>query len=93
MVAGRRGTATHIDAKIAAQLVPRGWTEQELREAVDAAPIGTAVDYTSGAPQPATVYGARVGGYLIVNDATWRVVPISDKTDPNWIPDDRIEWA
>jgi filamentous hemagglutinin len=28
----------------------------------------------------------------VVNDKTGNVVQVSDKNDPNWVPDDRIKW-
>ena len=92
MSSGQRGTPFHIDDKIAAQLSARGWTKQEVRDAVDAPPIGTSTDHTRGRAEPATVYGSKYGGYVIVNDMTRHVVQVSDKTDPGWIPDSRIEW-
>lgn len=92
MSARRRGAAVHIDAKIAAQLVARGWTEQEIRQAVEARPIGTSIDHTDGRAEPATVYGSRTGGYVVVNDLTMRVIQVSDKNDPGWMPDSRIDW-
>jgi hypothetical protein len=81
-----------IDDKIAAQLAARGWTVEQINEATDSAPIGTSMDSTGGNPEPATVYGSRTGGYLVVNDRTGRVIQISDKNDLGWIADGRIEW-
>ena len=40
--------------------------------------------------EPATVYGDKNKGHVIVNDETKEVVQVSDKED--WIPDDRIKW-
>ena len=79
----------HIDDKISAQLAIRGWTEQELREAVSRPPIGTSTDNTEGRADLATVYGSKSGGYVVVNDRTRRVIQISDRTDAAWIPDSR----
>jgi hypothetical protein len=82
----------YIGDKIIVQLVIRGWTEQEIRVAVSRAPIGHSVDNTGGRSDPATVYGSRFGGYIVVNNITSHVVQISDKTDPGWVPDSRIDW-
>jgi len=90
---GPRATVVQIDDKIAAQLAARGWTEQEIRDAVDAPPIGTSTDNTKRRPEPAAVYGSKDHGYVIVNEITRQVVQISDKTDPGWIPDSRIQWT
>lgn len=89
---GPRGAAVYIDRKIAAQLTARGWTEQELRAAIDQGAIGQSIDQTGGRNDPASVYGSKQGGYVVVNDRTGRVVQISDRTDPGWIADSRIEW-
>lgn len=89
---GPRAAAVHVDRKIAAQLTVRGWTEHQIRAAVDRGPIGRSIDHTEGRSDPAAVYGSRQGGYVVVNDRTGRVVQISDRTDPGWIPDSRIEW-
>ena len=89
---GPRGAAIHIDRKIAAQLAARGWTEHELRATVDRGAVGRSIDHTSGRSDPASVYGSKQRGYVVVNDRTGRDVQISDRTDPGWLPDSRIEW-
>jgi filamentous hemagglutinin len=90
--ARQRSAPFYIDDKIAAQLAARGWTEEEVRHAIAAPPIGTSTDHTGGNAEPATVYGARDSGYVVVNDRTRRVIQISDKTDPGWMADNRIDW-
>jgi hypothetical protein len=82
------GAPLHIDDKIVTQLVVRGWTEQDIRNAA----AGTSTDNTNGRAEPATVYGSRTGGYVVVNDIANRVVQISYRTDPGWLPDSRITW-
>jgi filamentous hemagglutinin len=89
---GPRGAAVHINRKIAAHLTVRGWTEHEIRAAVDRGSIGRSIDHAEGESNPATVYGSKQGGYVVINDRTGRVVQISDRTDPGWLPDSRIEW-
>jgi len=88
---GPRGAGIHIDRKIAAQLNARGWTEHEIRAAVDRGPIGRSIDHTGSRTDSATVYGSKQGGYVVVNDRTGRVVQISDRNDAGWIPDSRIK--
>jgi hypothetical protein len=80
-----------IGDKIKEQLGGRGWTEEEVRELTEGEPSGTSTDNTGGQSTPATVYGPR-DGHVVINNETGEVVQISDKNDPNWIPDDRIEW-
>lgn len=79
-----------IDDKIAAQMAKRGWTEEEMLNLQRTKPTGTSVDLTNGGGS-ATVYGDKQG-YMVVNDRTGRVVQISDKTDPGFIPDKNIKW-
>ncbi|MBN3851328.1 hypothetical protein G3N58_31580 [Paraburkholderia sp. Ac-20342] len=88
-----------IDNKIGAQLPERGWTTQDNQNAINDGPTGTAFDQRSTSKTPvglpgndtATVYGSK-DGYVVVNDRTGEVVQVSDKTDPGWIVDSRIQW-
>ncbi|MDR0780001.1 MAG: hypothetical protein LBF16_04810, partial [Pseudomonadales bacterium] len=88
-----------IDRKIADQLDSRGWTKQEIQAAVEKEPAGTTIDNRSaaktpdGVPRndPASVYGSK-DGYVVVNDRTGEVVQVSNKNNPNWIVDSRIQW-
>ena len=93
MRSGRPAGIVHIDDKIAAQLAARRWTMEQINEATNSPPIGISTDSTGGNPEPATVYGSRGGGYVVVNDRTGRVIQISDKNDLGWIADGRIEWV
>ena len=52
-------------------------------------PKKTPPDYL-GRNDPATVYGSP-GKYVVVNDRTGEVTQISDKTDPGWVDDSRIQ--
>ncbi|WP_288144275.1 colicin E5-related ribonuclease, partial [Escherichia coli] len=54
-------------------------------------PKKTPPDYL-GRNDPATVYGSP-GKYVVVNDRTGEVTQISDKTDPGWVDDSRIQWG
>ncbi len=85
------GDDVNIDDKIEEQLDERGWSEEEVRDLTTEEPSGKSVDNTGRRSDPATVYGDK-DGYVVVNDETGDVVQVSDKHDPNWIPDDRIEW-
>jgi filamentous hemagglutinin len=88
-----------IDTKIADQLEGRGWTEDDIQAAIKNGPTGTSVDKRSATKSPdgvarndpATVYGTP-SGYVVVNDRTGEVVQVSDKADPDWIVDGRIQW-
>lgn len=45
-----------------------------------------------GRDDTASGFGPR-DGHVVVNDRTKEVIQISDRTDPNWIPDGRIVWS
>lgn len=88
------GDDIKIDDKIKDQLGGRGWTEDGVRDVTKGEPAGTTVDNTGGKTgdkgEPATVYGSKDGGYVVVNDKTGEVVQVGAKE--NWNPDPRIKW-
>ncbi|MES4615446.1 MAG: colicin-like bacteriocin tRNase domain-containing protein [Ewingella sp.] len=90
-----------IDDKIRKQMGKRGWTEQDIRDAVSKGPKGLSVDQRGpkktppdflGRDDSASVYGAP-GKYVVINDRTKEVTQVSDKTDPDWADDSRIFWG
>lgn len=90
-----------IDQKIRVQMPERGWTEDDIKNTVSNGATGTSFDKRSpkktppdylGRNDPATVYGSP-GKYVVVNDRTGEVTQISDKTDPGWVDDSRIQWG
>jgi RHS repeat-associated protein len=78
-----------IPTKIARQLPKRGWTVKEVARVRMQGPVGTAVNRATG--NSATVYGAR-NGYFVTDNVTKEVLQISNRLDPNWIPDPSIVW-
>lgn len=89
-----------FDEKIKDQMNGRGWTEQDVKDTVAKGPKGKSFDKRSPKKTPpdhlghndtATVYGKQ-SEYVVVNDRTGEVVQVSDKTDPQWIDDSRIQW-
>ncbi|SES64345.1 colicin E5-related ribonuclease [Thalassotalea agarivorans] len=94
-------SGVEIDDKVRDQLGDRGWTEEEINDLVDSTELtGQSTDNRGadktedgkGRNDPASVYGSKNGGHVVVNDNTNEVTHVSDKNDPNWIPDSRIEW-
>ncbi len=90
-----------IDQKIRDQMPERGWTEDDIKNTVSNGATGTSFDKRSpkktppdylGRNDPATVYGSP-GKYVVVNERTGEVTQISDKTDPGWVDDSRIQWG
>tara|TARA_Y100000815_G_scaffold244845_1_gene243367 strand:- start:501 stop:1973 length:1473 start_codon:yes stop_codon:yes gene_type:complete len=89
-----RGEDVTIPGKISDQSEERGWSEQGIRDTIDRGKTGTSLDGSGGRgrdPASASVYGTS-GDYVVVNDETGEVSAISDKNDPDWIDDSRIEW-
>ncbi len=94
------GDDIKIGPQIAGQLGDRGWTEKGVRDITETEPAGTSTDDRRGSKtedggkrsDPATVYGSKDGGYVVVNDKTGEVVQVSDKKDSHWKPDSRIKW-
>ncbi|MNV31736.1 hypothetical protein D3C71_1230560 [compost metagenome] len=88
-----------VDGKIGNQLSSRGWTTQDVQAVVNDGFVGTSTDKRSAGKTPdglprddtASVYGSK-SGYIVINDRTGEIVQVSDKTDPDWIADSRIEW-
>jgi len=90
-----------IDEKIRDQLKKRGWTEEEIENLTGSnEPTGVTTDNRGpaktedgeGRNDTASVYG-KPSEYVVVNDRTKEVVQVSNKTDPGWIDDSRIEWG
>ncbi|HEM7179485.1 TPA: hypothetical protein U2I74_004368 [Providencia stuartii] len=88
-----------FEEKIKNQMGGRGWTEQDIKDTVAKGPTGKSVDQRRpkntddglGRNDPATVYG-EPGKYVVVNDRTGEVAQASDKKDPEWVDDSRIQW-
>lgn len=88
-----------IDDKIRKQMRERGWTEQDIQDASKEEASGKSVDKRSpsktedglGRNDTATVHGTQTD-YVVINDRTGEVVQVSDRNNPNWIPDSRINW-
>ncbi|MFT4810649.1 MAG: hypothetical protein ACI9LX_004017 [Paraglaciecola sp.] len=86
-----------IGKKKLKQLGKRGWTESEVEDAVNTDPIGETTDTShdengNRKNDPASVYGSKTDGHVVQNDETGEIIQVSDKNDPNWVPDPKIEW-
>jgi hypothetical protein len=80
-----------ITEKIAQQMVERGWTESEIRGLLTTERSGISVDGRDGRNDPASVYG-KSREYIVVNDRTKEIIQLSNKNDPTWRDDSRINW-
>jgi hypothetical protein len=80
-----------ITDKIAEQIEKRGWTKAEIFGLLAAERSGTSIDGREGKNEPASVYGKK-GEYIVINDRTKEIVQVSNKKDPEWKDDSRINW-
>lgn len=82
--------------KIRKQMERRGWSDERIKNTIrEPSQTGETVDQrTVGGEkrnEPATAYFREDGSYLVRNDRTKEIVQLSDRNDPNWVPDDRIQ--
>lgn len=82
--------------KIQKQMGQRGWTDELIRNTIRSPErTGETVDHRTiegrKRDDPATAYFRDDGSYVIRNDRTNEIVQLSDRNDPDWTPDDRIQ--
>ena len=82
--------------KIRKQMGPRGWTDALIRGTIRSPTrTGETGDHRTVEGEkrddPATAYFRGDGSYVIRNDRTNEIVQLSDRNDPDWTPDDRIQ--
>ena len=75
--------------KLERQLSVRGWTYDDVSNTVNNA-FTTRKSINRATGNPATVYYNKDGSHVIIDDNTNEVVQVSNKFDPNWIPDPNI---
>ncbi|MGF1577939.1 MAG: colicin E5-related ribonuclease [Gemmataceae bacterium] len=68
---------------------PRGWTPSTVQQTV-AQPFTTRQAVNRATGNRATAFFNQDGSYVIVDDVTHDLVQISNRNDPNWIPDPSI---
>jgi filamentous hemagglutinin family protein len=79
----------NIEKDVLDQLVERQWTIEAIIDTIDN-PYTVRVSTNKFTGNTATVFYEKDGSYVIVDDGTGDIVQISDRGDPNWIPDPRI---
>jgi hypothetical protein len=87
-----RGTRVvgRTSRKIARQMSPRGWTGQSIDEVLNH-PHATRQATNRATGNRATAFFREDGSYVVRDDVTEEIVQISNRNDPNWIPDRSIE--
>jgi hypothetical protein len=92
------GTQVEVqyNRKIRKQMEPRGWTDALIKDTIRSPErTGETMDHRTVGEQkyddPATAYFRRDGSYVVRNDRTKEIVQLSNRNDPDWTPDDRIQ--
>lgn len=78
-----------ISPKIARQMGPRGWTGDNL-DGVLSNPHTTRPAINKATGNPATAYFDVDGAYVVRDNITGEIIQVSNRNDPNWIPDSSI---
>jgi RHS repeat-associated protein len=86
---GASSLFSQIPSKIANQMARRGWTKELIHEVVNN-PFTKRAALNRATGNAATAFFTKEGSYIVKDDITNEVIQVSDKTDPNWIPDATI---
>ncbi|SNR44703.1 colicin E5-related ribonuclease [Puniceibacterium sediminis] len=71
------------------QLTSRGWDQSSIDNVVNN-PVHTSTATNRATENSATAYFDRGGNYIVRDDVTGDLVQMSNRNDPNWIPDSTI---
>ncbi len=70
-------------------MVKRGWTTESIHFLINN-PFTTRIASNRATGNAATAFFHADGSYIVRDDVTGVIVQISDRLDPNWIPDATI---
>ncbi len=79
------GKSSGISAKISRQMETRGWEKDTLDN-----PAATRSATNKATGNEATAYFRDDGSYVVKDNVTGDIVQVSNRNDPNWVPDDSI---
>ncbi|MGC3939532.1 colicin E5-related ribonuclease [Roseobacter sp. EG26] len=71
------------------QLTSRGWDQSYIDTVVNS-PVHTSTATNRATGNPATAYFDNSGNYVVRDNVTGDLVQMSNRNDPNWIPDPSI---
>jgi RHS repeat-associated protein len=80
---------SYITPKISQQMFRRGWTSNLIHEVVNN-PFTTRVARNRATENLATAFFTKEGFYVVKDNLTNEIIQISNRLDPNWIPDATI---
>ncbi len=72
------------------QLTSRGWNQSSIDDIVNN-PVHTSSATNRATGNPATAYFDNTGNYVVRDNVTGRLVQMSNRNDPDWIPDPSID--
>ncbi|HSH04926.1 MAG TPA: colicin E5-related ribonuclease [Anaerolineae bacterium] len=81
---------SNFSEKITKQMDRRGWNTDSIDDVINS-PTHTSTATNKANGNSATAYFDTDGSYVVRDDITGDIIQISDKTDPNWVPDNTIE--
>ena len=88
-VEGASSIFSHITSKIVRQMERRGWTRELIHETINN-PFTTRVATNRATGNAATAYFEATGSYVVKDNVTNEIIQVSNRLDPNWIPDATI---
>lgn len=81
--------ATVITPKIVKQLTRRGWSKNLVEKTVKK-PYTVRVAKNRANGNQATAFYRKDGSYVVKDNKTGEIIQVSNRNDPNWIPDSTI---
>ena len=82
-------TGTKFTPKILKQFPRRGWTKRKVQGLIDK-PFHTSPAMNKANNNPATAFFNKDGGYVVRDSVNGEIVQVSNRSDPNWVPDPSI---
>jgi RHS repeat-associated protein len=82
--------STNFSDKISRQMSKRGWTASDIDETIES-PYTTRSATNKSNNNPATAYFNKDGSYVVRDNESGDVIQISNRNDPNWVPDQTIK--
>lgn len=82
--------AFKLTAKIAKQMGQRGWSDDLISKVLNK-PYTTRVATNKATGNKATAYFAKDGSYVVKDDISHEIIQVSNRADPNWMPDPTID--
>jgi hypothetical protein len=76
--------------KIQGQIPKRGWSDALIDETISS-PRHVSPALNKGTQAPATAYFRQDGSYIVRENASGRIIQVSDRFKPNWAPDSTIQ--